>query len=337
VLCPRAPGSAERALHGNVFVHPAPVPRALQALFVRRRGAELARERPYALVASHDYGVFYNGAGAWLLARSTGIPWVSELHHVEGYPRAATARERLYRGLARLYVRWAKRRVAAFRTVNRTELPRLLRSLGVPDEKIVVLPSLYLDHAVFRPLPDEPKEVDALLVGRLVPNKGIETLLDAVALVKRARPGVRARILGEGPLRASLERRIAELGLAGSVELAPRVGTAAEVARAYSRARVVVCASTAEGGPRVAVEAMACGVPVVSTPVGVMPDLVRDGENGFLFAWDAAELARKLERLLADEELRARVGEAGRASVQGFDGERAIAELSARYRELANR
>jgi glycosyltransferase involved in cell wall biosynthesis len=337
VLCPRAAGSAPRVLHENVFVHPAPGHRALQALFVRRQGAALAAERAYDLIVSHDYGVFYNGVGAWLLSRRTGIPFVSEIHHVEGYPRAATTRERLYRGLARLYIRWVWRRAVAIRTVNATELPGLLRSLGVPSEKIVVLPSLYLDLAVFRPLPDAPKEIDVLLVGRLVPSKGIPTLLEALARVRQTRPEVRASILGNGPLKAALERRIAELDLTENVELLAQLESADDVARLYNRARVLVCASTAEGGPRVTAEAMACGVPVISTPVGVMPDLVRDSENGLLFQWDAAELAAELELLLADDGLRERLGEAGRESVQGFDAASMTAELAACYRSLSGR
>ena len=54
--------------------------------------AHAAIARPYGLIVSHDYGVFYNGIGSWLLARRFGVPFVSELHHIEGYPRAVGAR-----------------------------------------------------------------------------------------------------------------------------------------------------------------------------------------------------------------------------------------------------
>jgi glycosyltransferase involved in cell wall biosynthesis len=333
VLTPRAPGAAERALHGNVFVHPSSTGRALQPLFLVRRATALARERRYDLIVSHDYGVFASGVAARRLSRQLGVPFVSELHHVEGYPRAASLRERVYRELAQLYVRWNRGRAAAFRTVNRVEVPQLLARLGVPPERILVLPSVYLDLDVFRPLPDESKRYDVLLVGRLVANKGLWTLLDALAEVRRSRP-VTACVLGEGPLRGELERRVAAHGL--DVELVPHVGSAEDVARLYNRSRILVCASTAEGGPRVTLEAMACGVPVVSTPVGMMPELVRDGENGFLFAWDARELAARIESLLGDAELRARVGEAGRASVQGFEARALVGELARAYRELAS-
>jgi glycosyltransferase involved in cell wall biosynthesis len=335
VLCPRAPGAAPRVVHGNVFVHPAPCHRALQVPWLQRAGGALLRERPYGLIVSHDYGVFYNGVASWLLSRRFGVPFVSEIHHVEGYPRAATFRERVYRGLAKAYIRWVRRRAVAIRTVNRHEVPELLRRLGVPEERILVLPSLYLDLDVFRPRPDEPKRYDVLFVGRLAANKGLPTILDAVDRVRRLRPGVRLGILGEGPLRPELDRRVAGLGHGANVEIVDRVATVSDVARVYARARMLVCASTAEGGPRVVVEAMACAVPVVSTPVGVVAELVRDGENGLLFRWDAGELAARIGLLLGDEALRLRLGEAGRQAVQGFEADAAIGRLASCYLALA--
>src|SRR5215207_10049719 len=118
ILCPRAAGTVARSVHGNVYLHPSSQPRAMQPLFIRRKGLELLGERPYALITSHDFGFFYNGIGAWWLHRQTGVFYVSEIHHVEGYPHAVTGRERLYRALAIPYIRWAKSRAAAFRAVN---------------------------------------------------------------------------------------------------------------------------------------------------------------------------------------------------------------------------
>jgi glycosyltransferase involved in cell wall biosynthesis len=337
VLCPGAPGAEPRTLHGSVHVHPGARRRLLQPLFAVRRGSSLAAAHRYGLIASHDFGMLPNGLAAWWLSRRLGVPFVSEIHHVEGYPRAATAEERLQRLVAGAYVRWVRRRAAAIRVVNRVEVPQFLARHGVPPEQVLVLPSAYLDHVTFRPAPEEPKLHDVLLVARLAPNKGIDLFLDALVRVRRERPGLRACVLGDGPQRAHVERRLREPGLAGAVELVRRVDSGEAVAQAYNRARVVVCTSTAEGGPRVTVEAMACGVPVVSTRVGVMPELVRDGENGFLVDWDAAEVADRIERLLADDALRARLGEAGRRTVADLDGEAAVAAYAQAYRELAAR
>lgn len=337
ILCPRAPGASERTVHGNVYVHPSPSHRATQPMYIRRKGVELLRERPYALMTSHDFGFFYNGIGAAWLHRNTSIPYVSEIHHVEGYPRAATRREQAYRAIAIPYIRWASKRVAAFRVVNSVEVPELLRRLGVPESKILVLPSLYLDFDLFRPIPDVARQYDAVFVGRLVPNKGLFTILDAVAQVKSTHPHVRVGIFGRGRLQSALERGIRERGLQGNVTLLTQPVPPEQIARFYNSAGMLICASTAEGGPRVTVEAMACGVPVISTPVGMMRELLTDGENGLVFHWKADELAAKMRLLLDDEALRARLAERGREAVQGFQADKVIERYARGYHDLIAR
>jgi len=337
VIVPHAPGADARALYGNVYIHPAPWPKLVQPLFIRYKGRRLSTERAYDLITSHDYGIFYNGLGARLLTCNSNVPIVSEIHHVEGYPRAATHRERIYQKLAQWYISWAARWVAAFRVVNAVELPNLMRALGVSADKILILPSLYIDFDIFRPLMGVERDLDLLFVGRLAPNKGLFTLLEALAQVRKTHPSARLSILGSGPLRAKLERQIAKHGLNDAVQFLPRQPGPEEMARVYNRAKMLVCASTAEGGPRVTVEAMACGTPVISTPVGIMPEIVHAGKNGLLFSWDAIELADQIRRLLDDAVLRARLGEAGRLSVQSFEASRVIEAYAQGYHNLVHR
>lgn len=337
VLCPGAPNASACRLHERVFVHPSPWSKLFQPQFIVRKGRELFAERDYALVISHDYGLFLNGAGARKLTQRTPIPYVSEIHHVEGYPRAVNNRERLYRWLAMRYIRRVWRQAAAIRTVNRVELPDLLKKLGVPKEKILALPSLYIDLDTFRPMPDEPREYDVIFVGRLVANKGIFTLLDAIGQVQVTHPQVRLGILGYGPLQAAIEARIEVLGLKDHVTIIPRVGSAIELAQYYNRAGMLVCASTSEGGPRVTVEAMACAVPVISTPVGIMPELIEDNVNGMLFQWDAAQLADKVRLLMYDDTLRKRIGENGRKVAQQFSADYVIEQYAGGYHDLIDR
>ncbi len=337
IICPRAPGARPHTIHGSVHVHPSPWHKGLQFFYILRKGRELLSQRQYDLIISHDYGFFYNGLAVWRLARRCGPPYVSEIHHVEGYPRAATAWQALYRLLATLYIRWVWRKAEAIRVVNRIEIPKLLRRLGVPEDKILILPSLYIDFDVFRPLPEEAKRFDVLFVGRLAPNKGIFTILDAVARVAQDHSSIQLCVLGEGTLRAAVERRIERLGLRDNVTLIDRLPSAREVACLYNQSQILVCASTAEGGPRVTVEAMACGVPVISTPVGIMGELIDDGVNGLLFHWDAAELAGHIRLLLRDDALRERLAEAGWQSVQSFRAEDVIAQYARGYQTLIGR
>lgn len=330
-------GAAERVIYDNVHIHPSPLARWQYPLHIVRQGRALLAEREYALVVSHDFGLFYTGVSAWWMLRGSDVPLVSEIHHVEGYPIPVSLRERFYRLTARVYIPWMWHHVAAIRVVNHVEILTYLRSVGVPDEKILVLPSLYLDFDQLHPMPGIEPEYDVLFVGRLVSNKGLFTILDALRMVKREVPNVKLGIRGEGPLRHRLEARARELGLAENVVFIPRLENPEDVAQLYCGARMLVCASTAEGGPRVTAEAMACGVPVISTPVGIMPELVEDGVNGLLFRWDAAELAQKILALLSDDDLRRQLGERGREAVQPFKAEDIIRNYAQGYHDLIER
>lgn len=148
-----------------------------------------------------------------------------------------------------------------------------------------------------------------LAVGRLDPIKGLDLLADAtVALRARAAEPIAVHVVGEGPARAHLERRIREAGLDGAFVLH---GAAAPEALPtwYAAADALALFSHSEGCPNVVIEALACGRPVVATRVGGVPELVREGATGFLVErrdpehaagrlaaalarpWDAAALA----------------------------------------------
>lgn len=324
VLCPRPTKPATvTVVEGNVHLHPAPVGRSRMATWIAGEGARLIAEHEHALVTSHDYGWFYNGIGSARLSAATGVPYVSEIHHVPGHPIAADWRERFDQRVARTYVRWARTRAAAFRVVNQVEMPNLLVSWGIPREKILVLPSLYIDFRTFRPIEPAPaSEVDVCFVGRMVANKGLDRIVDAIALLARGGTPLSVLFVGKGPLQATVRARAAKAGI--DARFVEWVESAADLAAIYRTSRVVVCASTCEGGPRFTVEAMACGTPVVSTPVGVMGELLADGENGRLAGFDAPSLAVALAETLRDESARVRLGAAGRLSVQHCERVRTI-------------
>ena len=317
-------------IHDNVFFHPADCGRRKMVSFIRRRGQELVAEHGHDLIVSHDYGWFYNGIGSARLSRSTGVPYLSEIHHVPGVPVAADLREVVDRRVARAYVRWAKKRALGFRVVNATEMPALLRRWGVPDDKIHVLHSLYIDLENFKPSTEpEPRiEQDVVFVGRLVANKGLNRIVDALALLAENGRETTALFLGRGPLRRSTEARAAKRGIAKRVRFLDWVETQKDLADVYRASRVCVCASTCEGGPRVTIEAMACGVPSVSTPVGIMAEVLREGENGTLAEFDAQSLARALERALDDEEARLLMGREARKTAEAFEYGRVIGEYA---------
>jgi colanic acid/amylovoran biosynthesis glycosyltransferase len=169
-----------------------------------------------------------------------------------------------------------------------------------------------------------------LYVGRLVPEKGQVVLLRALALLReRGRP-VRATLVGEGPRRVALEELAAELGVAAHTRFTGALGQR-EIRALYEAASLFCLPSFAEGIPCVLMEAMAMELPVVSTFIAGIPELVDDGHNGLLVAPGRADqLARVLEWLLADPELRRRLGASARQKiVEEFDGERSAEQLHA--------
>jgi 1,4-alpha-glucan branching enzyme len=227
------------SIHENVHFHPSPTGRAGMTRWVRQRGREILGEPGASLIVSHDYGWFYNGIGSARLSRETGVPYVSEMHHVPGHPVAADLRERFDKRVARAYVRFATPRAVAFRVVNRIEMPELLRRWGVPEEKILVLPSLYIDLAVFRP-PAEPlePEQDVCFVGRMVSNKGLDRIVDALASLAREGMPLRALVVGKGPELAATKERGRKKGLADRARFVEWVAQPSDLADVYRRSRV---------------------------------------------------------------------------------------------------
>ena len=336
VLCPRPDQPVTtRLIHGNVHFHPATCGRRRMVAYIAGEGARLIAEHGHELIVSHDYGWFYNGMGSARLSAISGVPYLSEIHHVPGVPVAADMRERFDRFVARLYVGWARTRAIAFRVVNHEEMPGLLRRWGVPRQKILVLPSQYIDFDIFhcaggRPAPER----DLVYAGRMVANKGVRQIIDAVAIAHRKGQALTATLIGRGPLLETLRERARSRGLVDAVEFIEWVDSPEELARLYRTSRLCVCASTCEGGPRFTVEAMACGTPVVSTPVGVMGDLLADGLAGALTGFDADNLASTICAILAREERRAELGRVAVERVQRFEYARALAGYANGLRQL---
>jgi len=145
-------------------------------------------------------------------------------------------------------------------------------------------------------------------VGRLVPVKRFHLLIDALAAIRERHPGLQLVIAGEGYERDMLERRIAELDAASWISLPGHVDDD-EVLSLFRRAWVLASASAHEGWGMTITEAAACGTPAVATRIAGHSDAIVDGRTGLLVD-DSAELAHALDRLLADDKLRARLARA---------------------------
>src|SRR5207249_8929404 len=124
-----------------------------------------------------------------------------------------------------------------------------------------------------------PSAPVALSIGRHVPSKGYRHLVDAAALVERARPGVHWVLVGDGELRSELEARARRLGLESRVHF---TGWRDDIPDVLALSDVFVCPSENEGFGRVLIEAMAMAKAVVATAVGGIPEIVLDGATGIL-------------------------------------------------------
>jgi glycosyltransferase involved in cell wall biosynthesis len=201
-----------------------------------------------------------------------------------------------------------------------------------------VLPAIGVDTQVFRPCTNRPSEEDFVVgyVGRLVPEKGLDTLVAAVQMLGAAR--VTLRIIGDGPYRAYLQDHVSQLGLSERVRL-DRPMPPHQVAAALCQMDVLVLPSRTtpvwkEQFGRVLVEAMACGIPVVGSDSGAIPEVISDA--GLIFPeGDARALADSLQRLIASPALRRRLATQGhRRATSCYSQDRIAAQTVALYRKL---
>jgi glycosyltransferase involved in cell wall biosynthesis len=154
-----------------------------------------------------------------------------------------------------------------------------LRESGFPADRIVILPhGVPESNFAVRPRkPDlAPHGVHLLCVGRLVPGKGVQYLLEALCLVRQVYPNAILTVAGDGKFRPDLERLCASLGLTAVVRF---VGaqSRSRLPELYAKADLVVIPSLSEIFPYVALEAAATGIPVVATNVGGIPEILGDG------------------------------------------------------------
>jgi glycosyltransferase involved in cell wall biosynthesis len=255
-----------------------------------------------------------------LAARGSPVRHVSTVH---GWLFREDWKERLHEAVNRFCLRRCDRVICLS-----THYESLLLGHGVRRDRLVRIPSGFDPAGLDGIFPGAPREYAAGWMGRLSEEKDIGTFLDAVALT----PAGRFLVAGDGPLRPWVESRLREPALSGRVTLAgylPR-------ADFFRSVGALVMTSRIENLPYTILEAMACRLPVISTRVGGIPDLVEDGVTGLLTPpSDARALADALARVLPDPVLARRLGESGRDRLEReFSPARAIADHERLYAEL---
>jgi glycosyltransferase involved in cell wall biosynthesis len=302
----------------------------LQAVAV----ADRVLERPDV---HHMHAHFCHGATTvtWLASLITGVPFSFTAHAKDIYCESLNPAGLLARKIR------AARLVVTCTAANRTHLAAMAG--GTPVHCVY-----HGLNADFSRLIDEvsPRlgartgsSLRILAVGRLVAKKGLDVLVDACAILARRGVPLRLDIVGEdGEQADALAAQIARHGLSGTVTIRGPM-TQDALLEEYRNATVfcLPCRIAADGDrdgiPNVLMEAMACGLPVVTTPVSGIPELLRHGVNGlFVPPEDAAATADALERLYADAAYAAQLGAAAQTDVRSrFCGERMATELAALF------
>ena len=300
------------------WVAPAVVPAAIKRVWDAGR---------FDLLRVHSLR-FVGPSALWARRRfGLDVPVVAHHHHLDPSP--------LNRLIERRVVDAADRVVVGSDFARR----QLATELGCRTDHVSVVP--YGVDERFAPRPRRPDlvarygldgAVVALFFGGLTPRKNLPLLLDVFARVAPAAPAARLLIAGDGSLRETLERRARALGLGDRIVFTGYVPEAEKVDH-FNLADVFVFPSALEGFGLAVGEAMSCGLPVLASDRGSIPEIVGDGESGLLADPAAPErFAERLAALLADAGLRQGLGRAGRARVEArFRWDRCVAATAAVY------
>lgn len=284
----------------------------------------------FDLIDAHFY--YPDGVAAALLARWLGKPLVIT---ARGSDLNVFGRDRVPRAL----MRWAGGVATASIGVCQA-LVDVLRGWGLPPARLHVVRN-GVDTQRFQPQPQAAARAALglegapllLSVGHLVPVKGHDIALQALAQLLPRHPGARLVFVGDGPLRGALQAQAQALGIAAQVHFAGAVPND-QLAAWYSAADLLVLASRSEGWANVLLEAMACGTPVVATAVGGTAEVVGRPDVGRVVPpLDPAALAAGIESMLAAAPDRAAV----RAYAQAFGWDETSAMQWRLFREVLTR
>ncbi|GAB2931394.1 glycosyltransferase family 4 protein [Streptomyces mayteni] len=293
--------------------------------FALRAARELAARRDEFDVV-HDNQTL--GYGLLPATRRLGLPLVTTIHHPITVDRrlelaAAESRKRRYSvrrwyGFTRMQRRVA-RRLPTVLTVSGSSRREIIEDFAVPPERVHVVP-IGADTRLFHPDPSVPRIPDRIVTTSSAdaPLKGLVHLVEALAKLRTERPGAHLVVVGDRPRQGPVADALDRFGLDHAVEFVKGISDAALVDLVRG-AQVACVPSLYEGFCLPAAEAMAAGTPLVATTGGAIPEVTGpDGETCLAVPpGDAGALAAALARLLADDDLRARVAAAGRERVLG--------------------
>lgn len=285
------------------------------------------RSEKIDVIHAHMFGSNFWGTVIGRLARTPVIVAHEQTWSYEGQPLRKLLDGQLIGRLATKFI-----------SVSSADRQRMIDIEGVRPEKTFMVPNAFVPRRVQSGAnireelgvgPETP------LVGTAVvhrPQKALAVMVDAFAHLSRSVPDAHLVIAGDGPCREEWE---AYADRQGVIERTHFIGLRDDVPAVIEAVDVATLSSDFEGTPLFILECMALGTPVVSTDVGGLPDLIKDGETGLLVSRrDPVALGDAYARLLGDPDLRSRLAAAAQARVEDFSIDRTAAQISDLYDEL---
>jgi glycosyltransferase involved in cell wall biosynthesis len=325
-------------------------------IFALRSGVPLAKRALDAGIQVVTIDPLIAEWGPWTVLRLRRVirrERVSIVHAQSGHTMALAALASLGTGAKIVFARrvttplranrptrWKYARADRLISVSKAGVEGLLRA-GVSPERVRVVPSGVPLSKLAKPATTEllasfgvPAGAPlAVLVASLSAAKDPSTFVRAIQVARREVPALHALLVGDGPLRDSLAAEISSLGLDGFVHL---TGFRTDPESLEAAASVVVLTSKSlEGTPGVLLDALALGIPIVTTNVGGVPEVIEDGISGLILPiGDADALGRAIARVLLDAPLAARLSAGARARAPKFSIENTVNSTMVVYREL---
>jgi glycosyltransferase involved in cell wall biosynthesis len=290
--------------------------------FVRTSAFGARCEIPDGYDAFQFVGPWLSLCQPFVRARVPFVAWLAGTYRaeVDGMPKRKLRHRLLYNAFTKRMMEQQERLAGEHASLvladSQYSARNLERELGIDAARLQVL-TTPIDLARFRPASGVPSQPPYIVsVSRLMRGKGIRQLIQAFRTVADRTRDVELHIVGEGPERADLADLGAQLGLGSRLRLRGPLHDA-ELIEAYRNARLFALASRQESLGIVVLEALACGLPVVSTASGGPADYVIPGKNGFLVpVGDVHALAENMLALLEKPEEASRMGAAGRRTAE---------------------
>lgn len=285
----------------------------------------------FDLVHAHDWLVTY---AALSVKKSSGVPLVATIHATEHGRNHGiyTDLQRYIQGLE-WKLTYEAQRVILCSSFMQREVEEVLQ---LPSDKLDVIPNGVDPEQLQLSEPGETPHSGhiVMFLGRLVREKGVHTLLDAVPLILQEYPDTQFVIAGKGPALPALQEQVRSMGIAGHIKFVGFISDE-ERNRQFQAADVAVFPSLYEPFGIVALEAMAAGTPVIVSDVGGLGDVVTHGHNGLkMYPGDTASLARQVGDLLGNPDYGKRLAETALQEIERYDWNQIALQTISVYRRV---